>query len=214
MPPPITITCCDIPPPILSGQHDQLKRYVNNLLTNCKRSALIPFMTDDFPGPVVSSAHLASGSFPEISEVEFGLTIANNAFHRWMVRCMTTAGYAELSPLEILVLHTVYHRNKPKKLADICLVLHIEDTHTVNYAVRKLKAAGLVTDGRLGKEKTVQVTDLGAQACRDYRNVREGLLLKALKSLELEPKEVSKLAALMRIMSGQYDQAARAATTY
>ena len=171
-------------------------------------------MSDDFLGPVVSSAHLASGSFPEISEVEFALTLANNAFHRWMVRCMTTAGYAELSPLDVLVLHTVYHRERPKKLADICLVLNIEDTHVVNYAIRKLKSAGLVTDGRIGKEKTVQVTETGAQACQDYRNVRERLLLRTLKSLELEPEDMSKVAALLRLMSGQYDQAARAATTF
>lgn len=171
-------------------------------------------MTDDFLGPVVSSAHLASGTFPEISELEFALTLANNAFHRWMVRCMSTAGHADLSPLEILVLHTVFHREKPKKLADICLVLNIEDTHTVNYAVRKLRAAGLVSEGRLGKEKTVEVTEAGAAACRKYRDVRERLLLRSLRGLELDPKQVSRLAALMRSLSGQYDQAARAATTY
>ncbi len=174
----------------------------------------MPSMDDDFLGPVVSSAHLATGSFPEISEVEFGLTLANNAFHRWMTRCMATAGHPDLSPMEILVLHTVYNRDKPKKLADICLVLHIEDTHNVNYALRKLKAAGLISEGRVGKEKTVQVSDLGAKACDDYRQVRERLLLKTLKALELEPGEVSKLASLLRLMSGQYDQAARAATTY
>jgi len=171
-------------------------------------------MNDDFLGPVVSSAHLASGSFPEISELEFALTLTNNAFHRWMTRCMDTAGYAELSPLEILVLHTVFHRDKPKKLADICLVLNIEDTHTVNYAVRKLKSAGLVAEGRVGKEKTVQATEAGAKACHDYRDVREQLLLNSLKGLELDPSDVSRLASLMRLMSGQYDQAARAATTY
>ena len=171
-------------------------------------------MTDESLGPVVSSAHLASGSFPEISEMEFALTLANNAFHRWMVRCMDTAGFSELSPLDVLVLHTVFHREKPKKLADICLVLNIEDTHTVNYAVRKLKSAGLVTDGRAGKEKTVQVTQKGAKACRDYRQVREQLLLQSLKALELDPDDVSKLAALMRLMSGQYDPAARAAPTF
>ena len=171
-------------------------------------------MSDDFLGPVVSSAHLASGTFPEISEMEFALTLANNAFHRWMVRCMATSGHIDLSHLEILVLHTVFHREKPKKLADICLVLNIEDTHTVNYAVRKLKTAGLVSEGRQGKEKTVKVTDAGAEACQKYRDVRERLLLRSLKALELDPKQVSRLAALMRSLSGQYDQAARAATTY
>ena len=115
-------------------------------------------MNDDFLGPVVSSAHLASGSFPEISEMEFALTLGNNAFHRWMVRCMTTAGHAELSPLEVLVLHTVFHRDKPKKLADICLVLNIEDTHTVNYAVRKLQVCRS-GDGRAHRQGKDRASD-------------------------------------------------------
>ena len=71
-----------------------------------------------------------------------------------------------------------------------------------------------MTDGRIGKEKTVQVTETGARACQDYRHVRERLLLRSLKALDLDPEDVSKLAALLRLMSGQYDQAARAATTY
>lgn len=39
-------------------------------------------------GPVVSSAHLASSSMPALSEVEFALTLANQAFHR----CSRNAG--------------------------------------------------------------------------------------------------------------------------
>ena len=70
-------------------------------------------MTDRSLGPVVSSAHLASGSFAEVSELEFGLTLAGNAFHRWMVRAISMAGYPELGALDVLVLHSVYHRERP-----------------------------------------------------------------------------------------------------
>ncbi|MFK7869735.1 MAG: winged helix DNA-binding protein [Roseobacter sp.] len=171
-------------------------------------------MSDGFLGPVVSSAHLASGSFAEVSELEFGLTLAGNAFHRWMVRAIAMAGYPELGPLDVLVLHSVYHRDRPKKLADICLVLNIEDTHTVNYAVKKLIKAGLVKDGRQGKEKTVAVTKEGAKTCEKYREIREALLMRAVGELGLEPDQVSRAATILRLMSGQYDQAARAATTY
>lgn len=171
-------------------------------------------MSDSFPGPVVSSAHLASGFFAEISELEFGLTLAGNAFHRWMVRAIAMAGYPELGALDVLVLHSVYHRERPKKLADICLVLNVEDTHTVNYAIKKLIKAELVEGGRQGKEKTVVATEKGAATCERYREIREGLLLRAVNELGLEPEQVSRAAALLRLMSGQYDQAARAATTY
>lgn len=170
-------------------------------------------MTNDL-GPVVSSAHLAAGSFPEISEFEYGLTLANNAFHRWIMRAMTASGYPDLSALDVLVLHSVHHRQKPKKLADICLVLNIEDTHLVNYAVKKLAKSGLVREGRRGKEKTVQTTETGAATCARYREIRESLLLRTVNQLGLDPRQISQLAALMRLMSGQYDQAARAATTY
>ncbi|MEP2027736.1 MAG: winged helix DNA-binding protein [Paracoccaceae bacterium] len=165
-------------------------------------------------GPIVSSAHLASGPFPEVSEFEFGLMLAGNAFNRWVVRAMSAAGYPDLSSLEVLVLHTVRHRGRPKKLADICLVLNIEDTHTVNYAIKKLIKAGLVRDVRQGKEKTVAATETGQTACDRYREIREMLLLRAIGDLGIDPDRVSDLAALLRLMSGQYGQASRAATSY
>jgi predicted MarR family transcription regulator len=162
-------------------------------------------------GPVVSSAHLASSSIPALSELEFALTMSNHAFQRWVVRCMTAAGMPGLSPLEVLIVHLVHHRARPKSLADICLVLNIEDTHLVNYALRKLEAHGLVQTGRSGKEKTVTITDKGVDYCTRYGEVREKLLVQSVQQLGLRAEDVSRLAALLRTLSGSYDQAARGA---
>lgn len=162
-------------------------------------------------GPVVSSAHLANSGLPELSEMEFALTMANNAFHRWMVRCMTAAGLPGLTPLEVLIVHLVHHRARAKSLADICLVLNIEDTHLVSYAVKKLQKHGLVTAGRSGKEKTVAITPAGAAYCAQYGRVREALLIRSVEQLGLDRAELSRLAALLRTLSGSYDQAARGA---
>ncbi|MGE3067602.1 MAG: winged helix DNA-binding protein [Hyphomicrobiaceae bacterium] len=164
-------------------------------------------------GPIVSSAHLAAGASPGLSEVEFGLILAGHAFERWMVRCMAAAGVPDLSPVEVLVLHTVRHRDKPKKLADICLVLGIEDTHVVSYAVKKLLAAGLVASRRSGKEKLISATRQGSEACTRYHQVRERLLVKPVKSTGLPDPMLSELGALLRALSGHYDQAARSATS-
>ncbi|PZM07304.1 transcriptional regulator, partial [Rhizobium tubonense] len=46
---------------------------------------------------IVSSAHLAGGSSPALSELEYGLILFSHAFNRWMVRCMAAAGVAGLS---------------------------------------------------------------------------------------------------------------------
>lgn len=162
-------------------------------------------------GPVVSSAHLAKSSLPAQSEFEFALTMTVNAFHRWMTRCMTAAGEEGLSPLEVLVVHLVHHRDRAKTLADICLVLNIEDTHLVSYAVKKLAERGLVESGRKGKEKTVAITEKGTQVCERYGELREALFIDAVKSLNFEGQDISNLATMMRALSGSYDQAARAA---
>lgn len=167
----------------------------------------------DTIGPVVSSAHLANSELPEASELEFALTMANNAFHRWMTRCMAAAGEPGMAPLEILILHLVHHRARPKTLADICLVLNVEDTHLVNYALRKLGERGLIQSGRKGKEKTVAISTEGAALCTRYGEVREALLVRGLKATGIDPEEVSRLAALLRAISGSYDQAARAAAS-
>ena len=87
---------------------------------------------------IVSSEHLVSERCPELSELEFGLIIASHAFGRWMTRCMAGAGVKDMTETEILVVHHVNHRGREKKLADICFVLNIEDTHVVSYAVKKL----------------------------------------------------------------------------
>ncbi len=162
-------------------------------------------------GPVVSSAHLAQSSLPALSEVEFALTMTNHAFHRWMVRCMVAAGGPAMSPLEVLIVHLVNHRERPKTLADICLVLNVEDTHLANYATKKLAKAGLVKVGRTGKEKTIAITEAGAALCTRYGEVRERLVVRAAAHLGIDAEEMSRLAALLRALSGSYDQAARSA---
>ncbi|KRE02169.1 transcriptional regulator [Bosea sp. Root381] len=164
-------------------------------------------------GPIVSSGHLAAGAMPALSEFEFAMTMTVHAFQRWMVRCMAAAGVPDLSPLDVLVLHNVNHRSKPKRLADICLVLNIEDTHLVNYALKKLERLKLLKSGRKGKEKTVSVTPAGEDACRRYAQIREQLLVRSVLGTGIDPKRLSEIAAAMRSLSGQYDQAARAAAS-
>ena len=164
-------------------------------------------------GPIVSSAHLASGAMPVLSELEFGMILLDHAFERWMVRCMAAAGVPDLSPLDVLVLHTIAHRGRAKRVADICLVLNIEDTHLVTYSLKKLDGHKLLLSGKRGSEKTVSLTPKGEEVVQRYRIVREALLVSSVKSAGMDEKRLSEIAALMRALSGHYDQAARAAAS-
>jgi len=161
--------------------------------------------------PVVSSEHLAAGGSPALSEVEYGLIVAGHAFSRWMSRGMAAAGVPAMQPTEVMILHTVRHRDRPKRFADICLVLGMEDMHVVTYAVRKLEKAGLVEVGRQGKEKLVSATKAGVEACARYAELREQLLVTGTASAGYGEKSLSEIAAVLRALSGDYEQAARAA---
>jgi predicted MarR family transcription regulator len=162
---------------------------------------------------ILSSAHLAGGGSPELSEFEFGLIVAGNAFGRWVVRCMAGAGMPDLTLTEALVLHHVHHRDKSKKLADICFTLNYEDTHVVNYALKKLIASGLLSSEKVGKEVFYATTEAGRDLVERYRAVRERCLLPGITGDVADPQALARLAQALRTLSGVYDQAARAAAS-
>ena len=163
---------------------------------------------------IVSSRHLADGENWESSEIEYGMIIAYHAFSRWMTRCMSAAGNIELTPLEILVLHNTNHRGRDKRLTDICFLLNIEDTHTVNYALRKLMKMELLTSEKRGKEVFYRTSETGESLCSAYRDMRERCFLDGLSRLDMTGEEMRDIAASLRALSGQYDQASRAAASF
>lgn len=171
----------------------------------------VPAEGAELPAGIVSSSHLVSPRSVELSEFEFGLIVAWNAFSRWAVRCMAAAGCPDLTITDVLLLHHINHRARNKKLADICFVLNYEDTHVVAYSLKKLVAAGLAKAEKAGKEVFYSPTARGEGVVRRYREVREECLVKSLDT-ELNA-DIGELARLLRTMSGMYDQAARAATS-
>lgn len=163
---------------------------------------------------IVTSAHLVSEKSPELSEFEFGLIIATHAFNRWMTRCMGAAGVKDMTAVDVLVVHHTNHRGMEKRLADICFVLNIEDTHVVSYSLKKLVAAGYVRSQKKGKEVFFSTTEAGAELCMRYRDVREACLMPGFSGSAEENRQLGDFAKLLRTVSGRYDQAARAATSY
>lgn len=163
---------------------------------------------------IVTSAHLVSKKSPELSEFEFGLIIATHAFNRWVTRCMGAAGVKDMATIDVLVLHHTNHRGVEKRLADICFVLNVEDTHVVSYSLKKLMAAGYVRNQKKGKEVFFSTTEAGADLCMRYRDVREACLMPGFAGTEEENRKLGELSDLLRILSGRYDQAARSASSY
>lgn len=171
-----------------------------------------PPSADQTP-PIVSSAHLVSPGSAQMSEFEFGLIVAGNAFHRWVVHCMSATGLKDLTALDVLVLHHVTHRARDKRLADIAFIMNVEDTHLINYSLKKLQGLGVVQSTRTGKEVTYAPTAAGKAHVERYREIRETCLINALKADEGLNHDIGELARLLRVLSGIYDQAARSAAS-
>lgn len=165
------------------------------------------------PRLFVSSSHLVSPKSQQLSEFEFGLIISSNAFNRWVVRCMAAAGLKDLTTLDVLLLHHVNHRARKKKLADVSFMLNIEDTHVVSYSLRKLVNLKLMETEKRGKEVVYFTTAQGQAQIERYREVREACLVAAISKEGTDNRRLGELAALLRFLSGMYDQAARAAAS-
>jgi predicted MarR family transcription regulator len=163
--------------------------------------------------PIVSSAHLVSPQSTEMSEFEYGLIVAGNAFHRWVVHCMSAAGLKDLTPLDVLVLHHVTHRARDKRLTDICFIMNVEDTHLINYSLKKLQNLKVVEGRKNGKEVIYASTESGRGYVQRYREIRESCLIDALKADDAMNRDIGELARLLRVLSGMYDQAARSAAS-
>lgn len=163
---------------------------------------------------IVSSDHLAQVEGWQLSEYEYGLIVAHNAFTRWMVRCLAAVvGHGDFGALDVLVLHNVNSRQRPKRLSDIAFVLNIEDQHTVSYSLKKLTKAGLVASERRGKERFFHTTAEGIRVIDQYRTLRKRCLVDTVLSVDHDADDLSKIADMLRGLSGFYDQAARAASS-
>jgi predicted MarR family transcription regulator len=113
--------------------------------------------------------------------------------------------------MDVVVLHQVAHRARNRKLADICFVLNLSDTHSVSYSLKKLLAAKLVVGQKVGKEVFYQTTPEGDRVIANYREVRERCLIEFVEE-DMNPI-MSEFARFFVRMSGLYDQAARSASS-
>jgi len=162
--------------------------------------------------PILSSAHLGGKDAQELSEFEYGLTMVNNAFQRWMQSCCAACDKHNLSALDNMVLHNIYHRERAKRITDVSFTLNLDDTHNVSYSVRKLVKSNMVKHEKRGKETYYSVTCEGKEFCLEYARIREKCLVQAFDYLSIDDS-LGEVAKLMRTLSGVYAQASRAASS-
>lgn len=161
--------------------------------------------------PIVLSQHLVSPKGAQLSEFEFGMIVCWNAFNRWLVKGAAASGAADLTFIDVVVMHQLKQRAKNKKVADICFVLNLDDVHVVTYSLKKLVAAGLAIGEKVGKEVLYRTTDEGEEAIERYREVREQCLMS-----NVTDETNAQLFDVIRVLAnlgGLYERAARSASS-
>ena len=74
-------------------------------------------------------------------------------------------------------------------------------------------ALGVVASSKNGKDVTYAATEAGRAHVQRYREIRESCLIDALNADDGLNRDIGELARLLRVLSGMYDQAARAAAS-
>ena len=92
-------------------------------------------------------------------------------------------GPPDLAITAILVLHHVQHRERSKKLSEICFTLNDEDTHVVSHALKKRVNLGLLSSGKQGKEVFYAMTPAGRDPLVRALSGRYDLAARAAASL-------------------------------
>ena len=171
-----------------------------------------PVRDEALPRSDEAQAFAPSALSRELSEFEFALLTLMFGFQSWTERCMDASDVRGLNSMDILVLHAVNHRARGRRQTEICMVLNVEDTHLVAYALKKLMAAEMVTSVAEGRERYFETTPRGEAACLAYRRVREDFLVPNLSWVAGGEGVIKETASFLRTMSALYAQAGRFAT--
>jgi predicted MarR family transcription regulator len=153
-----------------------------------------------------------SAQSERVSHLEYNLLTLMFGFSRWVETCMAAGNVHGLGALDILVLHMVNHRARGRRLSDICMVLNIDDSHLISYALKKLAAAKLIQAERRGRERHFSTTETGDRACLAYRRARETFLVDPFFAEPATTAGMETAAKFMSQMTAVYDQAGRNAT--
>jgi len=164
---------------------------------------------DESP-PAADAVRLSSAGLA-LAEFEMSMIVFWNTFSRWVERCGQAAGVDESSTFDLLILHFLRVRRRPLRAVDIGFALSIEDQHLVSYSVRKLVRQGLLRSEKNGKEILYSPTHKSDASYGRYVEVRERLLVSGIEMIKNPKYDIVALGAMLRALSGTYEQAARAA---
>ena len=151
----------------------------------------------------------------DVTEVEYALMRSYEAFGRWQAECLATVVEFSASGPENALLHIIRMNDRPKSIRDLAHMTNREDIPNIQYSLRKLMKNGFVSrtgSGRSGV--TYEATALGRRVTERYAEIRAALLIDAVARVPDLAARLEDAARTLELMTGIYEQAARAAATH
>lgn len=160
--------------------------------------------------------HLAqSPAEVDATELEFALMRTFEGFGRWQSECLASVCDLSATGPENALLHIIRMNERPKSIKELARLTNRDDVPNIQYSLRKLLGAGLVTrqgSGRSGV--TYEVTEEGRRVTEDFGALRRRLLIAAIENLPGFPARLEEAARTLNLLSGIYEEVARVAATH
>lgn len=162
------------------------------------------------------SWHLAKTPLEvDVASLEYALMSAFESFGRWQGECLASVIDLAASGPENAMLHIIRMNDRPKTLKDIARLSNREDIPNMQYSLRKLIAAGLVSRSGSGRSGVAySVTQKGLEVTDQYAVLRRSLLIKAVESVPDFSHRLAEATKTLNLMTGIYEQAARIAAIH
>jgi len=167
-------------------------------------------------GSIYRRWHLGKTAHDALTtEFEWAMLRFHQAFERWALQVTASCGYADASFSEVTILHATRMHGQPCTAALIARQLNRDDIPNLQYSLRKLVNQGyLARNSDSRKNYTFEVTERGRQLTDRYAEIRHAVLTEQTREIDAVDERLEDAVKLISMLTGQYDEAMRKATTY
>lgn len=161
--------------------------------------------------------HLANSNTEVlVTEFEWGLIRLYEAFARWVSTTSSLLIDEDIKFAEHMILHIIRMHNRPKNSITIARMMNRDDLANLQYSLRKLEAAGLISKSKDkgGKSFSYIVTEQGKQITDGYAAIRSDLLIRAISTISDVDERMAEMTKMVSVLTGIYEEMARSSTTY
>ncbi|HKY82370.1 MAG TPA: winged helix DNA-binding protein [Sphingobium sp.] len=163
------------------------------------------------------NSHLVANE-PEsyLADFEFALLRFREAFEHWVVDATKATTDIDLTFAELCILHTVRVQGRPTGGGGVARMLNRDDIPNIHYILRKLAKMKLILPlkEKGGRAVNYSVTPEGVQLTNAYAEIKRAILWDDLNEVAKLNEKLSNCTRTLSMLTGVYEEAARAAATY